>query len=346
MIDLELKLKNFLSVREANLKSKNNITILIAPNRAGKTQIMLLIYSIFWSFWKISKENLGKDKRYFESTLKRKLKDTFLLKSVGELKSWNAETYSVKLNSQYITISFLGFSDKFILQEFSIKDSKFFEFLRKSPLYMQLSGLGDYYKGIHSLKKYYPNWKLISEAITDLLSDLFIISSENMETDKENKELLSLFEKLFDSKFYIQEKRIYIQEKEKKYGIEKTASGLKSLSWYYLILKYNLIGNILFIDEPEVNLHPVYIDRLAEFLYKLSRGRKVFIATHSDYLLESFNKLMSKNNFKIDVWKGVLEQGGAIYSCYEADKDNLIDTSPLTEVYLNILREGFGYEGV
>jgi len=344
LIDLELELRNFLSVREANLKSRNNITILIAPNRAGKTQIMLLLYSIFWSCWKISKENLGKDKKYFESALKRKLKDTFLLKSIDELKSWDAKTYSIKLNSQYITISFSG--EQFKLQEFSIKNLKFFEFLRKSPLYIQLSGLGDYYKGIHSLKKYYPNWKLISEAITDLLSDLFIISSENTETDKESKELLSLFEKLFDSKFYIQEKRIYIQEKEKKYGIEKTASGLKSLGWYYLILKYNLIGNILFIDEPEVNLHPVYIDRLAEFLYRLSKGRKIFIATHSEYLLESFNKLMSKNNFKIDVWKGVLERGGAIYSYYEADKDNLIDTSPLTEVYLNILREGFGYEEV
>jgi len=53
---------------------------------------------------------------------------------------------------------------------------------------------------------------------------------------------------------------------------------------------------------------------------------------------------MSKNDFKIDVWRGVLKENGAVYDCYEADKDNLIDTSPLTDVYLNILKEGFGYE--
>ncbi|GAB6071738.1 AAA family ATPase [Venenivibrio stagnispumantis] len=344
MLDLKLKLKNFLSIREADLRSKNNITILIAPNRAGKTQIMLLLYSIFWSYWKISKENLEKNNKDFENILKRKIKDVFLLKNIDELKAWDKKTYNIELNSQYTTISFFG--EPFKLQEFSIEDFKFFEFLQISPLYMQLSGLGDYYKGIYSLKKYYPHWKLISEAITDLLSDLFIISSEKVETniEKENQELLNLFEKLFNSKFYIQDERIYIQEKGKKYGIEKTASGLKALSLYYLILKYNLMGNILFIDEPEVNLHPIYIDKLAEFLYKLSKGRKLFIATHSDYLIESFNKLISKNNFKIDVWEGVLKEDGAVYSCYEADKDNLIDNSPLTEVYLNILKEGFGYE--
>ncbi len=335
MLNLELKLKNFLSIKEADLNSKNNITVLIAPNRAGKTQIMLLLYSIFWSWWKVSKDN--KKSKDFEEELKRKIKNVLLLKKIDELKAWDKKTYNIELRLDFSEITFE-------LINFQIKNFESTNYLKISPLYMQLSGLGDYYKGIYSLKKYYPQWKLISEAITDLLSDLFIISSEKVETDKENQEFLNLFEKLFGSKFYIQNERIYIQEKGKKYGIEKTASGLKSLSWYYLILRYNLIGNVLFIDEPEVNLHPVYIDKLAYFLYKLSEGRKIFIATHSDYLLESFNKLMSKNDFKIDVWEGVLKEDGAIYSSYEADKDNLIDTSPLTEVYLNILREGFGNE--
>ncbi len=212
------------------------------------------------------------------------------------------------------------------------------------PVYLQVAGLGDYYKGIYSLGKYYSKWKIISEAIKDFIEDIFIVSGEKTHLSIKERELISLFEKLFSSKFYIQNQKIYIHEKRRRYGIEKTASGLKSLSWYYLILRYNLIGSVLFIDEPEVNLHPVYIDKLAYFLYKLSEGRKIFIATHSDYLLESFNKLMSKNDFKIDVWEGVLKEDGAFYSSYEADKDNLIDTSPLTEVYLNILKEGFGNE--
>jgi len=326
---------------------------------------MLLIYSILWSWWKVSRnyhliskaeedennkhfqimrENLYQDlkrNRDFENELKTKTKNVFLVKNIEDILTWEKKSYKVSLKSEYLITSFTG--KPFKVEEFDIKYFKFFGYIQTSPLYLQLAGLGDYYKGIYSLKKYYPHWKLISEAITDLLTDLFIVSTEKIETEKENKELLGLFEKLFTSKFYIQNDRIYIQEKNRKYGIEKTASGLKSLSWFYLILRYNLAGKFLFIDEPEVNLHPVYIDKLAYFLYKLSHNRKVFIATHSDYLLESFNKLMNKHDFKIDVWKGELENDGAVYTSYQADKDNLIDTTPLTEVFLDILKEGFGH---
>ena len=336
MFDLEIKLENFLSIKEATVKSKNNITVIIAPNRAGKTQLMLLIYSIFWSWWR---ENID---RYNHSILLQKLKSVYLLKSINDLVKWDKNKLTVELKSSsldfFYRISII--EDEYKESSHKIKPKN----IEKNPIYLQLAGLGDYYKGIHSLKKYYPQWKLISEAITDFISDLFIVSSEKGETDKENKKLLELFEKLFSAKFYIQNERIYIQEKTKKYSIEKTASGLKSLSWFYLIIRYNLVGNILFIDEPEVNLHPIYIDRLAYFLYRLSEGRKIFIATHSDYLLESFNKLIAKNNFKIDVWEGVLSEDGAIYNSYEADKDNLIDTTPLNETYIKIVKELFEYE--
>jgi len=39
MFDLEINLENFLSIKKATVKSKNNITVIIAPNRAGKTLI-------------------------------------------------------------------------------------------------------------------------------------------------------------------------------------------------------------------------------------------------------------------------------------------------------------------
>lgn len=344
MFELDVNLINFLSVKKAEIRSKNNITILIAPNKAGKTQIMLMLYSIFWSLWKISKDKIPEEriKKAFEDELRRKIKNVFLIKNLEDISNWNDKNYSIKITSDIIDINF---NTSFNINNLNIKSADFFNNMQ-SPIYLQLSGLGDYYKGIYSLKKYYPHWKLTSESILDLISDIFlaITSAEDIQAQKKNQELLNLFETFFGSRFYIQDERIYIYEKEKKYSIEKAASGLKSLSWFYLILKYDLIGNIIFIDEPEVNLHPKYIDKLTYFLYKLSRERKIFIATHSDYLLESLNKLMNKHDFKIDVWEGDLKEEGAHYRFYEANKDNLIDTSPLINVYIDILKEGFGYE--
>jgi predicted ATPase len=341
MFDFKLKLENFLSIKRGEVNSKNNITILLAPNRAGKTQILLLLYSIFWSLWKAYKDKDDFSKEKFEKELKKKLQNVFLIKKVDEILSWESKKYSITFSTEFLNFSISG--PAFKIEEFSFLKSLYFD---KPPVFIQPAGLGDYYKGVYSLKKYYPEWKLVSEAAIDLINDLFIVYAGKTDVKDNNESLLQLYEKLFSAKYFIQNDRIYIQEKGKKYGIERTASGLKSLSWLYLILRYNLFGNFLFIDEPEVNLHPAYIDNLSYFIYELSKDRKIFLATHSDYMLESFNKLINNNDFKVDVFLGKLEDTNAIYKSTEADKDNIIDTSPLIDVYLKILKEGFGYESI
>jgi len=165
---------------------------------------------------------------------------------------------------------------------------------------------------------------LVSEATTDFLHDLFILASEGVETNKENEKLIFLFEKMFQARFFIKNERVYVQEERRSYGIEKTASGLKSLSWLYLILRYNL--EILFLDEPEVNLHPEYIDKLAKFIYELSIDRKVFVSTHSDYLLESFNRFVKNSDLRVDVWVGTVDRSGAVYESVVVDKENIKGT--------------------
>jgi len=343
MFNLNLEIENFLAIKKANLESKNNITVLIAPNRAGKTQLMQMLYTVLWSLWR----ELHDRKHFTLYHLRSKIKNVFLLRKINELHSWDSETFNFSLSVNNECRITVGLEEPHFekLTTFDEAVSNFRKVLTKSPIYLQPAGLGDYYKGIYSLKKYYPKWQLISEAVTDLVSDLFIVADEKVEPTNENQKLMELFEKLFSSKFYIQNRRIYIQEKGKRYGIERTASGLKSLSWFYLILRYNLLGNILFVDEPEVNLHPEYIDKFTYFVYRLSQKRKIFIATHSDYLLESINKLMNRYDFKVDVWEGILEENYAYYDHYEADKENLIDTTPLNEVYRRIIKELFEYDG-
>ena len=75
-----------------------------------------------------------------------------------------------------------------------------------------------------------------------------------------SEELTALFEDLFNVRFYIQQNRIYAKER-KSYIIERAASGLQTLSWLYLVVKYRLIGEIVLIDEPETSLHPEYVKR-------------------------------------------------------------------------------------
>ncbi|RKZ52570.1 MAG: hypothetical protein DRR16_24215 [Candidatus Parabeggiatoa sp. nov. 3] len=52
-------------------------------------------------------------------------------------------------------------------------------------------------------------------------------------------------------------------------------------------------GDILFIDEPELNLHPENQIKIARLLVNLvNAGIKVFITTHSDYIIKELNNLL------------------------------------------------------
>ncbi len=52
-------------------------------------------------------------------------------------------------------------------------------------------------------------------------------------------------------------------------------------------------GDILMVDEPELNLHPVNQRKLARLFVRLvNKGVKIFITTHSDYIIKELNSLI------------------------------------------------------
>lgn len=98
-----------------------------------------------------------------------------------------------------------------------------------------------------------------------------------------------------------------------------SSSATKSLYLLDLYLKHVAkIGDVLIIDEPELNLHPDSQRILAQLLTRtVNYGVKVVITTHSDHLLREINTLimLSNSNIDADDKKDVLEK----YSLTEED---------------------------
>lgn len=77
-------------------------------------------------------------------------------------------------------------------------------------------------------------------------------------------------------------------------GLHITSSAVKSLFglWFYLEHQARA-GNILMIDEPELNIHPANQRQIARLLARLvNAGISVVISTHSDYIIREFNSLI------------------------------------------------------
>lgn len=79
-----------------------------------------------------------------------------------------------------------------------------------------------------------------------------------------------------------------------KLSLNNSSSIVKSLfGLYYYLLYYAKKGDIVLIDEPEMNLHPDNQRKMAQFFVKMiNSGLKVIISTHSDFIIREINNLM------------------------------------------------------
>ena len=73
-------------------------------------------------------------------------------------------------------------------------------------------------------------------------------------------------------------------------------------------------GDLLMVDEPELSLHPENQRRIARLFARLANlGVKVFITTHSDYIVKELNTLIMLNHDKPHL-KRIAEENGYLDS--------------------------------
>ena len=210
----------------------------------------------------------------------------------------------------------------------------------RKPLTISPNGFGDYYKGIFAIQRFYADTVIFSNYISDLVYDLFIVSDakRKKDSDRFTQELNEIVTTL-NADFNISDNRIIVMEKGKEYPLEAVASGLKTFAPLILAMKHGLIEDTLIVDEPEVSLHPAWIEVMAELLYKISRkGVKVFIATHSDVFIEKMNWFLKHDtSFNLDVWKFERKEDGNHARTLELE-DREVPTAEYLKVYYEIVK--------
>lgn len=82
--------------------------------------------------------------------------------------------------------------------------------------------------------------------------------------------------------------------RSKRFGLDEVSSSVRALAdlWFYLRC-YAQEGDLLIIDEPELNLHPRNQRFMARLLAMISRaGINILITTHSEYIIRELNYLI------------------------------------------------------
>jgi predicted ATPase len=117
---------------------------------------------------------------------------------------------------------------------------------------------------------------------------------------QEKPELTTYIENMLGVQYEIIDGRKVIIDKTSRQALPHymSSSSVRALFDLHLWLKHQAKqGDILFIDEPELNLHPENQLKIARLLVRLiNSGINVFITTHSDYIINEFNNLLMLSN--------------------------------------------------
>ena len=174
----------------------------------------------------------------------------------------------------------LNFARNKILDAISKKDSEI------DPLFLLREGKSDYAWPVDHNVDFVRNLEDVSKSESDIyinhktiIDDFYDILGGNFQiTDKD--------EILFTPTYEINNK---IQ-----LTMDESSSSVRSLLDIGFYLKHVArFGDLLMIDEPELNLHPKNQRKLARLLASLiNSGLKIFITTHSDYILRELSNLI------------------------------------------------------
>lgn len=134
----------------------------------------------------------------------------------------------------------------------------------------------------------------------DFVRQLEDIDKRTGELATANPELLAAFDSIIGGSYKVVKQQLVFQAKgsaKQRFTMNEASSCIRALLdiGFYLRCKARP-GDLFIIDEPELNLHPKNQRAFARLVARiLNAGVKVFITTHSDYLVKELNTLIMLN---------------------------------------------------
>ena len=164
------------------------------------------------------------------------------------------------------------------------------------------------------LLKSYKNYPWPIRDNVDFARRLEDIAKNKSFISKQHPEVLEDFTDIIGGEYAItQNDQLYYIPKGTKLRLtmDQSSSAVRSLldiNFYLHCVAEK--GDLLMVDEPELSLHPENQRRIARLFARLANlGVKVFITTHSDYIVKELNTLIMLNHDKPHL-KKVAEENG------------------------------------
>ena len=150
------------------------------------------------------------------------------------------------------------------------------------------------------MQKNYDDYALPVKSNVDFTRQLERISKKDSFLASNHADILEDFADIIGGDYHVtRSDDLYYIPKGKRIRLtmDESSSAVRSLLDIGFYLHHMAApGDLLMVDEPELNLHPENQCRIARLFARLVNvGIKVFITTHSDYIIKELNTLIMLN---------------------------------------------------
>lgn len=303
----KLNAKNFTVFRKASFAFARGINVVIGSNGAGKSHVLKLAYTaVRWSHEMALREKtqIRPDKATMQKTLAGKLTGIFRCEGLGRLSTRGKGVQRTEVDATFYDQPKAGFAFSFSTKSTTdaVLEKVPEQFFADEAVFFPTKEMLTMFPGFAAL---YRNYSLqIDETYYDLCLALEKPLPRGRKLD-EVKPLLSMVESILHGSIELRDKNFYLkQERGGDFEIPLVAEGFRKLGTVSYLLANGTLSrqSILFWDEPETNLNPAYMIKLAELLVAIARnGTQVFIATHSLFMMRELSLLLAKQeNFSVE----------------------------------------------
>jgi len=319
---------------ELDLSNLKNLNVIIGPNNSGKTYFSYFIYTVLKKFYEKIDLNFGLKSKGIRNLLKKEEKDYSkeLLKDLPIIFHTNEKKFeNTKINiSLDITDKFDSVDFENTSKIFGINNIYFFPAERSGAVlfYKQLFQSGNDILRKFELSRDVNILKDVSN-YPEPINEYMKFLNRNFEDRNETEIYKNVFvniEDIIDGEILVRDDKIlYKNKKDFELEMGLVSSTVKTLVGFYLYIKYCAKeGDIIFIDEIELNLHPRNQLALIKLFNILTKYRIKFImSTHSPLIMQEINNMIlyeeKKKNSNIE--KVNIEYN--VNQNYGIDKDDI-----------------------
>jgi energy-coupling factor transporter ATP-binding protein EcfA2 len=286
-----LSLRNFTVFSEAHLKFGQNLNVITGENGTGKSHLLKLVYSALACSHEEGRRPGAGDptKALLQTRLAEKLVGTFRPEALGRLARRHRGRERCDIGLEFDDQA-LGFAISFATQS---RSEVTVESLPRSwigaagsPVFLPTRELMTIFPGFVSV--YEGHYLELEETWRDTC---LLLGAPIKRGSKEKRvsELLEPIEKAMGGKVELDANgRFYLRNADGRMEMTLVAEGHRKLAMLARLVATGALvdGGYLFWDEPEANLNPKILKRVAATIVDLSRlGLQVFVATHSLFLV-------------------------------------------------------------